>query len=143
MRCQQDELYDAEETIDRGRRFGSLDEVQAWVDALRDERWWQVRYWMVARVEVGPGRRGAGSVGWFERDKNAGRMEMSPAHLSELFCLHELAHVLAAARDGSDSHDPTFARTYCELVYWVMGSLAWQRLATAFATYGIDYGQTR
>lgn len=47
--------------------------------------------------------------------------------------------MLAAARYGSKSHDPWFARTYLELVYGVMGSDAYLRLFEAFERAGVDH----
>jgi putative metallohydrolase (TIGR04338 family) len=145
MPTQQDELYAAEETTDHGRTFANLKEVQRWVDSLRDESWWEQRYWMVERVEVGTSRKWHESVGWFEKEPHsrsgAGRMEMAHTHRDELSMIHELAHVLANARHGSNSHDPFFARTYLELTYLIRGSDAYLELQNAFDLAGIDYGQ--
>lgn len=38
-RTQQMKLYAAEDTLDRGRTFASLEEIQNWVDALREQSW--------------------------------------------------------------------------------------------------------
>lgn len=141
MPTQQFTLYDAEETTGHGRTFASLAEIQTYVDELRDTEWWSRLYWMIAKVEVGTSRKWHESVGWFDRDKNAGRMEMGHRHRTELDVLHELSHVLAKARHGSDSHDPTFARTYLETVYLVRGSDAYLELQAAFDRAGIDYGR--
>lgn len=143
MPTQQDELYAAEATVSVGTGFANLKEIQVWVDDLRDSWWWQKWYWMVERVEVGTSRRQNKSVCWFDRDKNAGRMEMGHKHRDQLSAVHELAHVLAAARHNSQSHDPIFARTYLELTYLIRGSDAWLELQYAFNRAELDYGQYR
>jgi putative metallohydrolase (TIGR04338 family) len=140
---QQDALYTAENGVPHGRRFDSLDDIQAYVDALRDNEWWtRFGYYVVLRIEAGPARKrtkGAMSVGWYEPDKNAGRIEMLPVHWNELMVLHEVAHVIAEACNGSKAHDPWFARVYMNLVYCVMGGAAWEELKAAFDTHGIEY----
>lgn len=140
MRCQQFQLYAAEDRVPRGRVFSTVEEIQAWVDGLRDTWWWPVFYPQVLRVEVY--RRDARkheSVGWYEAPKRAGAIELLPCHWNEREVLHELAHVLAAARANSRAHDPAFARIYLELVYHAMGSEAYYRLWDAFTRDGIQH----
>lgn len=140
LQCQQFELYAAERSALTGRSFGDVAEMQAFVDSLRDTWWWPRWYAKVARVEVygRPGTRRE-SVGSWHPAMNAGKLEMLPVHWNELFVLHELAHVLAAARYGSKSHDPWFARVYLELVQLVMGSDAYLSLHLSFTEQGIDF----
>jgi putative metallohydrolase (TIGR04338 family) len=141
-KCQQYELYASEGGVQHGREFETLDELQAWVDALRDEIWWERFYPQVLRVEVALAPRG-GSVGaWFPREK-AGQIEMGPHHRNELVVLHELAHVLADARYKSQAHCPWFARVYLELVYFVMGADAFNALHDAFHEHGIEHDPPR
>lgn len=143
-KCQQDELYRAEETLpQQGRLFHSITEIQQFVDGLRDELWWNtLGYWAVPRIEVGiKPARSSGSVGWWDASKQGGRIEMLRVHWTELIVLHEVAHVLAEAIHGSHAHDPWFARIYTNLVYGVMGSEVWQQLVTAFDAHGIKYLQ--
>lgn len=140
MNCQQDQLYAAESSCRRGQEFHSVEEMQRWVDQLRDRPWWTMFYAKVLRVEVGAARsNGRGSVGdWFP-ELSAGRIEMHPAHWCVRVILHELAHVLAAARFGSKSHDPYFARVYLELVYHEMGPGAYTELWESFQADGIRH----
>lgn len=140
MRCQQDAVYTAEVDLPPGRRFRTLQELQDWVDDLRGTWWWEMRYARVSRVEVGPTRKGAvSSVGWFEKDKWAGRIEMSRVHWNVRDVTHELAHVIASALHESQAHDPWFAREYINLVYLISGEEAWLRLAAAFREHGVNY----
>jgi putative metallohydrolase (TIGR04338 family) len=139
MSCQQYELYAAERHAPRGVEFTSVESMQRYVDALRDTWWWQLWYPQVLRVEVGAApARGRGSCGGHHAHNRAGRVEMHPNHWCELYLMHELAHVLAAARFGSQAHCPYFARVYLELVALVV---PWSYLALyhAFTAAGIDF----
>lgn len=139
MNCQQFELYAAEERVPRGPFFEREEDAQAWLDGLRETPWWPALFGDVKRVDVFFRKGGDGSVGGWHPERAAGQMEMAPPHRCHLFMLHELTHVLAAARYGSRSHDPWFARTYLELVYRVMGSDAYTALHDEFDAAGIEH----
>lgn len=138
-RTQQFDIYAAEVGLDRGRAFDSVDEVQAFVDDLRETWWWPRWYDRLARVEVGPARSRRKAVGWYDHEMGAGRIEVPPAMRTELTIVHELSHVVAEVYHGSKSHDPAFAREYARLTYLVRGSAAWLRLYDAYTGYGIEY----
>lgn len=142
MITQQQDCYAAEVAADNGRRFGSVAEVQTFVDGLRDTPWWtsQGFHLKVLRIEVGSSRsKKFGGVGWFDKDANAGRIELTKYGLCERVVLHEVAHVLAQAIHGSKSHDPWWARTYLTLVSCVMGAEAYLTLQASFDLHGVDY----
>lgn len=141
IRCQQDELYAAEADVTtRGMTFVDEDDAQTYLDALRDTWWWQRFFWKApARTEIYWRARGSSSVGSYDKAKDAGLLEMLPAHRCELFILHELAHVIAAAMHGSEAHDPEFARTYAVLVYCTLGSDTWLQLSRAFDKNNVEY----
>lgn len=146
-RCQQFELYAAERQVPEGRRFASVEEIQRFVDGLRDTWWWRQWYPQVLRVEAykRPSRMKE-SVGSYSAANRAGVIEMLEVHWNELVILHELSHVLASARYGSRSHDPYFARVYLETVALVMGPDVYRALYDAFEAGGIehdadDYGE--
>lgn len=139
LSCQQLELYAAESSAAQGRTL-QLRELQRYVDELREAPWWRRNFPRVLRVEAhvrDDSRRG--SVGAWHEDKGAGLIEMAPDHLNELYVLHEVTHVLAAARYRSRSHDPWFARTYLEAVYTYLGSDAYEALRDAFDQGGVDH----
>lgn len=142
LHTQQDELYAAEESVTtRGMTFATSREAQVYLDALRDTWWWQKFFWKApARTEIYWKARGD-SVGSYDKAKDAGLLEMVPAHRNELFILHELAHVVAEALHGSHAHDPYFARTYAVLVYCVLGSDAWLQLQRGYEAQCIEYLQ--
>lgn len=136
--CQQFQLYAAEHNVPHGMTFFHAPELQGWVDALRDEPWWERFYPNVLRVEAAF-VRGPGSVGGWFPARGSGRIEMGPDHRCELYVCHELTHVLAAARYGSQAHCPWFSKVYLELTYLVMGSGAWSALRHAFVAAGIEF----
>lgn len=137
--CQQFELYAAEAAIDGGGTIAPAD-LQRWVDELRDLPWWERNFPQVLRVETHVRRSNRdGSVGGWHPEDGCGQIEMAPVHLTPLYVLHEVAHVLAAARYGSHSHDPWFARTYLELVSVRLGSGMYEELYRAFERGHIDH----
>lgn len=140
MITQQHACYAAEDSLERGKLFKSVADVQRFVDAMRDERWWILQRYplYVIRIEVGAAK-GTSSVGWFDKDKGAGRIELVAQHLDTKTVLHEMAHVLASAVHRSKSHDPWWARTYLTLVSCVMGPEAYLALRNAFDAKGVDY----
>jgi putative metallohydrolase (TIGR04338 family) len=141
-RCQQDEIYAAENGVNHGMWFTKEADAQAWLDALRDRWWWSKFFWKApARTEVYWRARGSSSVGSYHKDEDAGLLEMLPPHRNELIMLHELSHVIADALNDSHAHDPFFARTYATLVYLVLGSDTWLQLQHAFDEHGVDYMQ--
>lgn len=139
--CQQFELYGAEAPI--SRQFGRLipaAELQRYVDDLRDLPYWERNFEKVLRVDCFVRKTDrSGSVGAWHEHRNAGQIEMAPCHLTELYILHEVSHVLAAARYGSHAHCPWFARTYLELVYSKLGGEASTALLAAFDAAGVDH----
>jgi putative metallohydrolase (TIGR04338 family) len=137
--CQQGEVYAAESGVPHGASFATVGQLQAWVDALRDEPWWHRFYPQVRKVEVHFLPRGKASVSAWFPDFNAGVIEMLPRHRNEQIVLHEMAHVLASARYGSQAHCPWFCRVYLELVYLVMGEETWSALRNAFQAGGVDF----
>lgn len=141
MPTQQYALYASEEAAPRGRQFRTVPEVQAYLDELRDRPWWPER---ILRVEAGPARQsGRCSVGWWQEEKQAGRVEMLAEHMYHQAILHELAHVVAAAMHRSKAHCPHFARTYLELVYREMGPDAYRTLWDSFESHGIKHDPTK
>lgn len=141
MSCQQFELYAAEGRVRTGARI-ARGELQEFVDQLRENPWWERNFPQVRRIETfvrGPRAAAKGSVGSWYPQQAAGLIEMAPVHLNELFIIHEVCHVLAAARYDSRAHDPWFARTYLEAVYSYMGPRAYAELLAAFTAADVDH----
>ena len=136
--CQQFELYSAEQQI-RSRPVPAAD-LQRFVDDLRETSYWERNFPNVRRIECHVRRsNGKGSVGWFEKELDCGVIDMAPVHLTELYVLHEVSHVLASARYGSQAHCPWFARTYLELASVHLPSETYLALQASFDRGGIDY----
>lgn len=138
-RCQQEEVYAAERTIHSGPRFASVDEVQRFVDDLRNTWWWVKWVPNVRWVEVSFERRSDHSEATYSADARVGYVSLGSRTPTYRVVVHELAHILACARYGSQSHDPWFARVYYELTYLVRGCEAAQELAIAFDELKVDY----
>lgn len=136
---QQYALYAAEASVPSPERFASAEEAEAWVNGFRDSWWWQRWYSQVKYVEVHtrPGR--TNSVGSWHPKDGCGKMEMMRDHMHKRVLIHELSHVLAAARWGSHAHCPWFARVYLELVYLMIGPGSYLALHTAFERHGIEH----
>lgn len=148
MKTQQLDCYAAEGGLDNGPTFRDVAAAQKFVDDLRDTHWWQLQGYSlhVLRIEVGAATKLSdrfSGVGWYDDDKNAGRIELKPAGLNTRTVLHEVAHVLASAVHKSKSHDPAWARTYLTLVSCVMGPDAYLALQRSFDAHGVDYDAPR
>lgn len=138
IRCQQDAVYRAEASfMPRGRHLADEDALQRYVDDLRDLPWWEANCPGLERIDaqVLPTSK-HGSVGTLV--DGFGFIEMSPMHMTGLFVLHEVAHVVAAVRYGSTSHDPWFARTFLELLSLVEPQ-CYMPLYLAFKKEGVDF----
>jgi len=138
-KCQQYEVYAAEEAVPTGTVFCDVTHAQAFVDGLRETWWWERFYFAApARVEV-YFRGGSMSLNGYDRAKDAGFIELAPGQRNVKTVLHELAHILAEVLFASHAHDPYFARTYAVLVYAVLGSLAWRTLQAGYERCAVDY----
>lgn len=140
VRNQQSKLYAAEDVIpDADEEAFTIEELQVWVDGIRETRWWYDRYRVIERVEVGRAESSRRSVGWYETAKAAGRIEMIPSHRNIPMATHELSHVVAECYHSSHAHDPWFAREYLNLTYFISGSAAYLRLQKSFDDKGVEY----
>lgn len=140
IRNQQEQVKAAEIGMPNGNSFGDLDEVREYMAELRRMSWWSSMVPpCVAAVEIGPAIKGSGeSVGWFDKEMNAGRIELDVGALNESTILHELAHVLAIARFDENAHGPRWADLYMRLVYQVMGSEVYLQLYNSFKEHGVE-----
>ncbi|MEM7167617.1 MAG: hypothetical protein AAF581_19345 [Planctomycetota bacterium] len=105
-------LYDAEEGVDAGRVFVSLDDTQAFVDSITTSAFWEriPNAPRVIRVRDGRGRRHACAAdAWFGAELRLPRWSRN-----QLIVLHELAHTITPSHCAS--HGPEFAGAYLHLV---------------------------
>ena len=131
-------VYAAEATLDPGRTFGGIVQIQEYLDALCSSDWWSERFPRVVRIEaVGIRSPCVEGVGRPEAERNAGVIGLTRAGRKELTILHEVAHVLCRPEAA---HGPEWTRTYLELAYRAIGSEAWAALRNAFVARGVDIG---
>lgn len=146
MPNQQDELYAAERGVPQGRRLKGLEDLESFVEGVRESNYWDRLFDDMVMIECACKRSPKdGSVGGLTGSDAWGRhgkIEMSPEHMTELFVCHEVAHVIAEARYGSRSHDPWFARTYLELVSQFVGTESYTQLHANFVRDNIDFNVT-
>lgn len=136
--CQQYGLYAAEMGVPKGTPISPVN-LQAYVDDLRESSYWQRNFPQVLRIEAHAlTADGNGSVGAWSQEDGKGIIEMAPCHLNELFILHEVAHVVSAARYSSQAHCPWFSRTYLELVSYYLPE-SYPALYDSFVAAGIDF----
>jgi putative metallohydrolase (TIGR04338 family) len=136
---QQKKVYAAESAVDHGRRFTSLDEIQEFVDDLRDaDYWWERLAPKIYRVEVAPGATHTGNsmATWYE-EAGAGLIEMQVCHWTEHDVLHEVAHCVANSNVPKSGHDPFWVRTFLTLTYHVRGPEAYVALRQAFLDHDV------
>lgn len=139
MPTQQAALYAAEDEIFEGVYFTSLEHVQEWIDGLRDIWWWEARVPQVLKIDVHPANVGERDQAWYDESTRTGIIEFATPIPSMRSVVHELAHVLAQARHGSQSHDPWYARILLELTYLLRGIPTYEALFAAFVRHGIDF----
>lgn len=139
---QQQECYAAETVLGIGDVFTDVTAAQTWVDNLRNEHWWHLQGYSLAvlRIEVGSAR--GNSIGWYEKEKSAGRIELASSQLNKVTVIHEVAHILAMSMHGSKTHDPAWARTYLTLVSCVLGPDDYLKLKGSFDEHGVNYDVT-
>lgn len=138
MRCQQEQLYAAEDAT-ASYPGEVVDDPQAWVNAQRDTWWWARWYWTVGYVNVNVDRRRSTSTGGYSQHDGCGYVTLGRDHSRVAVLIHELAHVVAGKLHGSRAHDPWFAREYLKLVYLILGSDAYYELRHEFITHKIEY----
>ena len=123
-------------TVPPEARFGSVDAVGRYVDAVLDLPAVAAQWPGCGRIAV-RARRGA-TAAHYER-REAGAVIAVPAQrgwaLRELVVLHEVAHHLD--RSGGPAHGPGFVGTFCALAAAVMGPEAGHVLRVVYAKEGV------
>jgi putative metallohydrolase (TIGR04338 family) len=117
-------LYRAEAEVDTGRSIPSVPLLQAYVDELVTNRWFEDR-WGVRSFHVRPGHGHRRATA----DEH-GVLQMPRWARTELVLLHEVAHCLAPR--GCAPHGPEYAGVLVCLVRRRMGLAAAQALEDAF-----------
>ncbi|EOM76846.1 TIGR04338 family metallohydrolase [Rhodococcus rhodnii] len=130
-------------TLPIERRFGSIDSVQAYADAVLGLRWIRAR-WPRASDPVRVRARKGAAAAHYERD---GGVIAVPGYsggtawaMRELVVLHELAHHLDPAPDAGEAHGPGFTAIVLELVAEIIGHEAGFVLRAMYAENGVRVG---
>lgn len=140
IRVQQENIYTAEDRTPIGIVFDDHTAAQAYVDNITQTQWWheyhpRCREVVIAKAPAN-GFKPSGCARFYEEDQYGG-IVLARSGLNERTVLHELGHIAAAERFGSDCHDPAFAREFLELTFRLRGTEEWLRLRDAFAREGV------
>ena len=131
---QRSKLYDAEDGVDRGRAFDSVDAVQDFVDSITGSSYWEriPGAPRVVAVRDGRGRRHAcAAESWYGAEVRLPRWSRN-----QLIVLHELAHTITPK--GCAPHGPEFAAGYLRLVRRFLSEDHYEALQAAFANGGVQ-----
>ena len=137
-------LYRAESQAapDGGRRFARFAELEAWVCDVVLSPWWEQAF-PDAPIEVTVLRRSSGatfSAAHVTADGAEAAVWIRDGSWDALTVVHELAHVAAAGRVGSDGpHGRQFATALLQCWRELLGVQAYGALRSAFDTNGIPY----
>ena len=136
--CQQDELYAAEHEVPwTGDSFESIEQVQEWVDRLRESAWWERNFPNVRKVYVEKHVKGRMDGAGLD-DVGHGVVPWWPGW-GEMLMLHEVCHVLTDKRFGNAAHSPWFCRMYLEMVSTYLGPEVYLELQKAMDRHGVDH----
>lgn len=131
---QRQRLYNAEKVLEAkwGAKIGCgrLEECQAYVDALCQERWFQSR-WGRRSIEVRQKTHGCAT------SYAGSHICMPPWARTPMVTLHEVAHVLCPATVAG--HGPEYAAVYLFLVNNHFGEESARLLRTSFAAHKVSY----
>lgn len=138
---QRQKVYDAENEAIRhtGRSFGSIEEIQSYVDRLVGSAWWGRRY-SDRRIVVQSKHHGTATANY-----TGSRINLPRWAWTEDVVLHEIAHIATNRQWGTQipAHGRHFAKVYLELVRHKMGKDAGARLKAAFAKHKVKHSLPR
>ncbi len=132
---QRTKLYSAEDGVEWGQAFASVEATQAFVDKIVQSEYWD-RFDHAPRVLIvrdGRGRRHA----CMRRSYYGGEICMPKWSRSPLIVLHELAHALGSESEAF--HGSEFAKRYSNLVGYYMSLDSKAELISAFDHHGVKY----
>ena len=133
----QDAVYTAQGKIDQGSVL-DRETLQAYVDSLTAQAWWEDRYQHVVRIEVtalDPGNKFHGLAN-HDYERGGGVIGFRPQDaVTTHDVLHEVSHVITPG-----GHHAAWVRTLLEVTYLVRGSESYCELRTALVAEGVDVG---
>lgn len=139
---QRQKLYRAEEVLRRdgapgAERFGSVTEMQAFVDKLVTYAWWKRAFPYDRHITVKDGRGRRSACG----DPVFREISMPTWSRTKAVLLHEVAHVVAP-RDVA-WHGWEFAEVYLKLVQHCLGADEAKALKASFKQHHVRYTKPR
>ncbi len=143
---QQFRVYRAERLISVGSKlFGSLEEIQGYVDGMMGSPWWESEFPEVRAVQVRMGKDkdlARGGIDFVQEETDEAWEPLASGHIElldwgwdELTALHEIAHVVSAGT----AHGQVFARNFHFLVSRMLGDSAASQLALVYAAEGVRW----
>lgn len=138
-------LYRSEQDLkSTGLSFGSVSDIQEYVDKILSSRWWIRRYPTATFVLVKEGRS---SLYAYSDWKEVDRIVHPRCYWKEIYVVHELSHVASRHAEGLEGYDrgvwadhgPEFVRIYLELVTHKLGPAAGQQIKASFDLFGIPW----
>lgn len=137
---QQKDVYAAELVLTPGPRL-TPEEAQDCVLRIADQDWWITTHPTVDSIEVLTPtiRDKSAAVAQFTPRTRSGAIGVRKSGVTEAVLIHELAHIGAHARYGTEGHDPAFCREYLELVFRIRGGEEWTKLRESFAKHGVRW----
>jgi len=141
---QRSKIYKAENEVQLGRRLETVQEMQAFCDAITRSRWWRNRWPHISHIEVrdGRGRRSATGYQAGGLIKRNGVIKMPSWSRNELTVLHEISHVVSISW-GEPDHGRLFARNYLALVTRFLSKQHGTQLRRAYRKYRVKWNKKR
>lgn len=137
---QRGKLYVAERAIHSdGRRFTTVEDMQAYVDKLIGSAWWKRRH-NCKRLTVRPG------YGHTRATCGGGIIQMPKWARIEAVLLHEMSHGVIQARYGNyrvAAHGREYAAVFVELVGHMMGKDVADKLKASFRANKVKFTKAR
>ena len=112
------------------KEFESLEEISKYVNKIAQSAWAKRRWGRQNLIKVVECKRKNESYA----RKCTNTIAMNPSMWSEVYVLHELAHILSVF---GTSHGRHFCRTFLELIEHILGSEAKKALKKQFVCHGV------
>ena len=134
---QRSKIYKAEQAVDHGESFESIQQVNEYCDKILTNQWFNKQFphrkFKKFRISDGRGRRTAcGSL--------SGKMKFPKWSRTELTILHEVAHTVT---NEKPAHGVQFAKNLLFLVYEFMGAKKHIELMESYKKHKVDFGVKR
>jgi putative metallohydrolase (TIGR04338 family) len=134
---QRGKVYKAEGYLGPGKKFESLQLVQAFCDKIINSKAWKIRWPHKTKVFLKDGR-GTSRAWGMNGSKGAIQLNLPKWARKERTIIHELAHGVTPVSEPWHGH--VFCGIYLEMIGLFMGKEQAEKLRLGFVKYGVDYG---